>query len=229
MARTEFNIRFFRLIAALVVVGAASLGQAQNWNVASGNWNVASNWNPAIVPNGEYPTISNGGTCIIAASDGEVGGSTVDVGPGTIVMTGGSLTYPQSGGIPLVATIGSSTGGLFTQSGGISYPYTPYSTTWGGWPLQIGATAGTYGEYDLSGGSLGATSFTWVVSRGQTLSMVLVSSRKPADRSVPMRCPTAGPSRPLPSSWVATAIPLPASAAVLPKTPPTASTTFRVA
>ena len=87
-------IGLISLIAAALVVGAASLGQAQSWNVQAGNWSVASNWNPVGVPNGEYPTIANGGTCTIAASDGEVGGAAVNVGPGTIVMTGGSLTYP---------------------------------------------------------------------------------------------------------------------------------------
>ena len=87
---------FFSLIAATLLLGTASLAQAQNWNVTSGNWSVATNWNPADVPNNESPVITNGGTCTIADSDGVVGGPSVSVGPGAINMTGGQLTYPAA-------------------------------------------------------------------------------------------------------------------------------------
>ena len=76
------RIRCFAGLAAVaVLVGAASLAQAQNWSVPSGNWSNPNNWSPAGVPNNESAAITNGGTCTIADSDGVVGGPSVSSAP----------------------------------------------------------------------------------------------------------------------------------------------------
>ena len=53
------RIRCFAGLAAVaVLVGAASLAQAQNWSVPSGNWSNPNNWSPAGVPNNESAAIT---------------------------------------------------------------------------------------------------------------------------------------------------------------------------
>ena len=186
---------------------------------------IANNWNPVGVPNGSSATISNGGTCTIAAADGVVGGSTLNVGPGAINMTGGQLTYPNSGGIPLVETIGSSTGGYFDQSGGINIPYSAYSTTWGGWPLEIGAVQwnlrGVRPERRLGGRQRHLRRWSAGVKRCQWYWRLHANRRlrrrlRPDSQAIAIFVGGNGYTPP-------------ASAAALPKTPPTASTTFKVA
>ena len=147
--------------------------QSSLWNASSGDWSNAANWLSGqwnYSNNlGTGTVIDNGGTANIttAVSDlsndgniflGDAGGS------GWVNMTGGTLA--GSGSNPACERFGVAAGsGVFTQSGGINSPYAPaigidqgnYSA------LQLGYQDGGYGEYRLSGGTLGVNGI-WVGS-----------------------------------------------------------------
>ena len=132
----------FRLAAALLLAGAASLAHAQGsfWNVAApatGSWSNASNWTSAAWPWGLTPVatvIDNGGTATIAAGDNvtdNTGNGNIYIsdsrGSGTVNMTGGVLNIMNSTyaneylGCP--SSTGTTTIGTFNQSGGINIRY----------------------------------------------------------------------------------------------------------
>ena len=89
--------------------------------------------------------------------------------------------------------------GIFTQSGGINIPYASHRhfgtdcTTFSS--LQLGYSNGGYGEYDMSGGSLGVNAiYVGGNTDAQLFGTVLLKlarecSRKPADPSAPSAAP----------------------------------------
>ena len=141
---------FVGLAAAVLLVGAASLAQAQtnsnSWNTAGpADWTTA-NWTgftmtgfPSqsmggnVVNNNGTVTIGTGDT-VSATTHGSViiGGSGVGnglSGNGYVTMTGGKLTH-ASGRNWVWEALGVNSGsGVFTQSGGINVPLRS-STQW---------------------------------------------------------------------------------------------------
>ena len=176
-------IRLFSLIAAVLLAGSTSLAQAQNgsyWNTAGpADW-TSANWTSAAFPgdpSGSYylgngTVINNGGTATIGNGDfasdktatgnifiggsgwiGGVGGN----GNGYVTMTGGTLGPVAGQTFSTQEWLGNTSGsGVFTQSGGINCPFVEGSAARAPFTrLQLGPVQGGYGEYDMSGGSLG--------------------------------------------------------------------------
>ncbi|MFA6133025.1 MAG: hypothetical protein WC869_03285 [Phycisphaerae bacterium] len=58
---------FVVALAALALAAGTSLADTHTWNVASGNWNVSGNWNPANVPSGgdNAEIAKAGGACTV--------------------------------------------------------------------------------------------------------------------------------------------------------------------
>ena len=175
---------FFGLIAAAAfLAGTASLAQAQarlfgtlldrpTGPRATGPPSPATQY-------AEFGTsvggtvINNGGTATIAYPDNVgdyggnntvyIGGSSSNIagvggnGNGYVTMTGGTLGSTP-GATALQEIIGTaSCSGIFTQQGGINTPYTIDNSGYSGvFPaVHLGVSNGGYGEYDMSGGSLG--------------------------------------------------------------------------
>ena len=170
------------LFAAVLIVAAASLAQAQTtasyWNVTGpADWSQSGNWALGTFPG--YPidtylangtVVNNGGTATITAGDnvsdntatgnifvggsGYIGGSG---GNGFVIMSGGTLGPAAGQTYPTTELLGNITSsGVFTQSGGINCPFAEGQGYVGGFTsLQLGPIQGGYGEYNLSGGSLG--------------------------------------------------------------------------
>ena len=169
---------FAGLAAIVLLVGTASLAQAQNswfWNSSGPNWSNAGNWTVAPATGGAIGSIiNNNGTAYINTGD-NVGDSsgyqTVIVGGdwdasgnpglnGYVNMSGGILA--NSGTVNTEFLGYQSGSGIFTQSGGVNVPYVevgspggPAGNTLNYSSLQLGYKAGGYGEYDMSGGSVG--------------------------------------------------------------------------
>ena len=170
---------FAGLAAAVLLVATASLALAQGaayqgyWALpagTAGSWSVGSNWNSTDVnsnPTTGVPWaiayIDNGGTATIGATDGTV---TLASEAGSLALTVGDAngsgwlnvgtdgTLGPGATFNIVEQIGTAESGIVTQTGGIHCPYTFYN---GGSynSLALGTNSGAYGEYDLSGGSLG--------------------------------------------------------------------------
>lgn len=150
------RIRFLVGLAAVLLVGATSLAQAQNyWVPQTGNWSVASNWSGT--PGGNL-IIDNGGTATVnssivlasslSATFGDGGGN------GSVTMTDGVLNVrTQYLGKP--ASVSTPTTGTFTQSGGVNIPYAG-GTDFVYSQLSVGYLRGGTGAYNMSGGSVGA-------------------------------------------------------------------------
>ena len=143
------------------------MAQAQsNWQPTTGDWSVVSNWSSIGGGNGSF--INNGGTATITTNVTDYSGSGYVYvggnggGNGYVNMTGGILN-PNGSSTPGYEAIGVASGsGIFTQSGGINVPYTAVPSADGNEldtgmysSLQLGYSKGGYGEYDMSGGSLG--------------------------------------------------------------------------
>ncbi len=98
----------------------------QDWNVASGDWNVGGNWSLGVVPDGpgfgDTARITNGGTAILsAAASFNPGG--VSIGPGTLELTSsGDLMVVEASGQDLAATgfFGIGGGGILSLVGNAS-------------------------------------------------------------------------------------------------------------
>ena len=171
MSRTKFSHRHataFVGLAVVILVGAASLAQAQGpaqyWNnTGSAAWSGTGHWASATFGgNPEYywggMVINNGGTATIGTGDSVtdtsnngspnanifIGGSTAMLGGsggnGYVTMSGGTLSSP----LPLQEVLGVDAGGsgIFTQSGGINVPFlanVPSDTTVNYNYLQLGA------------------------------------------------------------------------------------------
>ena len=77
-------------------------------------------------------------------------------------MTGGTLGKIVGATLPLHEMLGVASGsGIFTQSGGVNIPYVETSDVPQDGPptisaVELGYSNGGYGEYDMSGGSVGA-------------------------------------------------------------------------
>ncbi len=112
----------FLIIATCVIACHAwtsplAMAQApQDWDVASGDWNVGGNWTLGVVPDGpgfgETARITNGGTATLSgAASFDPGG--VAVGPGTLELTtSGDLSVVDASGVDAAAT------GFFGIGGG---------------------------------------------------------------------------------------------------------------
>ena len=181
---------FLGLAVAMLVAGTASLAQAQNswyWNGNGPNWANTANW--SILPaNGSLTgsIINNGGTATINPGDNVgdgsgyqtlvVGGVTDTSGnPGSngyVNMSGGILTNT---GTCISEYIGTpSASGVFTQTGGqnvlykeVTNPGESAGNVLNYSSLQLGYQAGGYGEYDMSGGSLGVNEICVGANSGQ--------------------------------------------------------------
>ena len=176
---------FVGLAAAVLLVGASSLAQAQYpsqiWNAGTAAWSNTANWTAGnVLDNGWAPgqlgggsVINNGGTATIGTGEnatdtsnnglvivGAGGSSFSQSGNGYVAMSGGTLA---NGASALTEVFGVTSGsGIFTQTGGTNAPFTldpsgsvglsagQYSA------VVLGFSNGGYGEYDMSGGSLGA-------------------------------------------------------------------------
>lgn len=69
--------------------------KAIDWVVASGNWDVPSNWNPAVVPiSGDDAVIANGGTCLFAGLS--LSARAVTVGSGSSFQVTDAATLSTS-------------------------------------------------------------------------------------------------------------------------------------
>ena len=175
---------FVGLAAVAIFVATASLAQAQNgsyWSGATGNWTDAT-WTsatfnvnaaadcPAYITTGSV--INNGGTVTINSTVTDpygngftfIGGSDFIAGAGfpggsgyVNLVSGGIFKAPA--GVAQQEALGVASGsGIFTQSGGINCPYQQGSGAAGYSynSIALGWSKGGYGEYDLSGGSVGA-------------------------------------------------------------------------
>ena len=126
MSRSSY---FVGLAVAVLLVGTASLAQAQSyWNVPSGNWSAAGNWNPTGVPASTgSAVIDNNGTATIDNTDGIVNVGNLTMGDSTgngylQLQTGGILNGTSGTPLTEMLGVGSSGSGIFTQSGGINIP-----------------------------------------------------------------------------------------------------------
>ena len=121
---------------SFVTVLSAAEGRGQqypNWEVSSGDWSNAANWNTGAAPVAiDYVFLNNGGTVQIT-QPGEAG-STLNLGPGTVEMTAGGLSV---GSEYLYY-------GIFDQSGGT------HATA----AIYFGYDLGTSGVYNLSSSGL---------------------------------------------------------------------------
>ena len=182
---------FAGLAAVVLLVGAASLAQAQNsyyWNTGSDNWSNSANW--SVLPaNGTFigaSIINNNGTAYINTGDNVGDGSgyqTVVIGGvtdtsgnaganGYVNMSGGILA---NSGTCISEFVGTpSANGVFTQTGGVNSPYVEVASPGGSAgnvlnysSLQLGFQNGGYGEYDMSGGSLGVNEICVGANSGQ--------------------------------------------------------------
>jgi autotransporter-associated beta strand protein len=126
------------VIAILLFIPAIASAASNYWNVASGDWSTAANWQTGIEPtSSDTAYIQNGGTATITQT-GErcrylyLGATDT----GTIEMIGGSLTISSG------SYVGDSGTGTFTQTGGTN----SISSR-----LYIGNDSGSTGIYNLSG------------------------------------------------------------------------------
>jgi hypothetical protein len=116
-------------LLALLAHGQAS---AQTWNVGSGNWNVATNWNPNVVPNSAEATVVLGGIAgaqtinILADEAFQTGsfdsgfGRTVSLASGSTLTTNGNtlLRFGSSvTGAGSLVVNGTATWNNFTMTG----------------------------------------------------------------------------------------------------------------
>ncbi|MBS0123540.1 hypothetical protein KB874_05285 [Aestuariicoccus sp. KMU-90] len=83
------------MLGTTALVGVTGMAQAQDWNVVGGgDWNVAGNWNPAVVPDSSLSTVdlvSNGGSGNIDLGGGSFDVGTLDVN-GDYRIVNGQLT-----------------------------------------------------------------------------------------------------------------------------------------
>ena len=127
------------LRAIVLVFSATSANAAVNWNVVTGDWGTASNWDLNRLPTtAEVASIANGRTSTItlpgATCQSLLLGDTT--GSGAIQMNGGSLATSSQ-------IVGSRGTGYFTQTAGTNNTST----------LDLGGTEATTanGTYDLGG------------------------------------------------------------------------------
>ena len=174
------------LAGAASLAQAQATFTSDYWNTTGpAAWSSSANWTtdtyytfPGTVPYTTWwygASFITGGTATIGTGDNVtdnsgnglvfIGGASTYVGGtggnGYVTMTDGIVNGP-TGGTKMQEILGFGTStAVFTQSGGINVPYAgatdngqalvPTFTT-----LQLGYYNGGYGEYDMSGGSLGA-------------------------------------------------------------------------
>ncbi len=157
-------------IPAILLAAALTTSQAAtyDWNAATGDWSLSSNWLPSTgIPDdsSDVAQINNGGTATIAA------GSPVSVGilrvgqtaaqTGTVVMndslTIGGNTYSWQSGVGINGT------GSLTQNAGT------LTATYG--VFNIGQNADSNGSYTLNGGTFSNLSTPGDFTTGQDIRM----------------------------------------------------------
>ena len=90
------------VVACLVLLSAASAhAVSYSWNVSSGDWFTATNWNPNGVPgSGDDVTISNNGTCTLDAPGASIQSLTISsgilAGNGNL-QVGGAMSWSGNG------------------------------------------------------------------------------------------------------------------------------------
>ncbi len=126
---------------SLLLPCARSFAANHTWAVSTGEWSLASNWGGTLPNAADYAYVVNGGTVTVATSGAVCGALSLgsSVSSGTVWMTGGSFIAAGGG-----QYVGDSGTGRFAQSGGTN----------SGLQVYIGASAGSDGEYDLTGNSL---------------------------------------------------------------------------
>ena len=131
------------VIVVMTAVVSAAPPAYTSWQVASGGWGTASNWDDGVPTSGKNAYIINNGTCAIGSGDTAtakiltLGGTSVT---GYINMTGGNLAFTE-------CYVGKFGVGGFTQTGG----------NVSGQLLNLGYSSGD-GTYSISGGGLSLSS-----------------------------------------------------------------------
>jgi fibronectin-binding autotransporter adhesin len=145
--------RFGGLAAAAVLIFAPLSAPAQDyWQVQTGDWSIASNWNGGLPTNSVTAVVANGGTAGISqvaetCNALSIGSSAAS---GTVQMTGGNLSASNE-------NVGDTGTGTFTQFGGANSI---------GSTLYLGANAGGSGTYNLSGNGMVSMGFAVVGNSG---------------------------------------------------------------
>ena len=139
---SSFVILFF-------LCGAACAASVYSWQVAAGDWSIASNWGGAAPTSSDGAFIGNGGTATITTTTPTCGTLTLgnSAGNGTVLMSAGGLA---ASGYEFVGNTGT---GTFYQSGGTNGIPSIFTG------LYLGNAAGSSGSYNLSGSGLLAVNF----------------------------------------------------------------------
>jgi autotransporter-associated beta strand protein len=139
--RTRFAAIVF--LATVAILGnAETRGASLTWNVASGDWSIASNWSGTVLPTGaDSALITNAGTVSVTALGETCGTLSLGSGAGT-----GTVQMTGTGGLSVTGNefIGNSGNGGFKQSGGAHAVANE---------LDLGENPGSSGSYNLSGNS----------------------------------------------------------------------------
>ena len=190
-------------LLALALPGHAA--ESKYWNVATGNWDIGSNWSPNGAPGSDDTVyVRNGGTATIRTSHpavwstlyvGHSGGDSGGVTQTGSDSSGGNLyvgygaqgTYTLSGGTLDVSSgvhlgYGASGEGKLTQSGG----------TLEATDLWIGKLSGAAGTYSLSGGTCDLAGLLYVAGAGTTGYMGISGSATCAVGSDLLVAPSGG-------------------------------------
>ena len=133
-------------IVLTVLLSLCRVGRAAeySWNVAVGDWSVATNWTGAVPTASDDAWITNGGTANVTQM-GETCNNLYLDGASSLQITGGTFTVSNT------AYVGYSGSGSFTQSSGTN----SVSGT-----LILAQYAGSAGTYNLNGGLLSLAGLT---------------------------------------------------------------------
>lgn len=165
MARLSISDRARKPLVLCLTLAALPLSAwAENWNVASGNWADAANWNPNAVPNTSDANIFNGGTVTLDSTVANVnvlqlgGTSTLNVVSGGVITTNNEFRTGQGAGNSAITNISGTasivSNGEFQIGNGLGtgvVNMTGGSVTVNSW-VAIGRDGGT-GTLNLSGGT----------------------------------------------------------------------------
>jgi len=138
------------LMAILAVRPVPAQAATYSWTHSAGStgdWSLKTNWGGTLPTGSDDAYIVNGGTATVATTADTcynlwLGGAT---GSGTVQMTGGSLSFAQSGSWCVVGDSGT---GTFTQSAGTATFSTSAHSILSG--VYLGYNAGSLGTYNLS-------------------------------------------------------------------------------
>jgi hypothetical protein len=147
--------RYYPAIALSLLLPLTSYGGSATWklNPGSSNWNTASNWTPATIPNGSSDTATFGAsnqTSVSLSQNTDLSGlvftgsaaSTffITVGPNLILHFGGAGTTNNSGGDQIFSATANGTG-----AGSITFANSASAGGFCSFYTNGGAVAGTFG------------------------------------------------------------------------------------